>query len=118
MPVLGVMRFDRSIWTPVDCAPSGPGGVTVTCGSEISSATNGSSVKIVAGKNRCPAQPCASAAEFADKKIAAAATTASDRKGFMSELPLKMPMRRGRKAASASSQRIRQAQTIGGARER
>ena len=96
MPVLGVMRFDRSIWTPVDCAPSGPGGVTVTCGSEISSATNGSSVKIVAGKNRCPAQPCASAAEFADKRIAAAAKTASVRKGLMSELPLKMPMSRGR----------------------
>src|SRR5215471_1713020 len=112
------MRLERSIWTAVDCAPSGPGGVTVTCGSEISSATNGSSVRIVAGKNRSPAQPCASAAEFADKRIAAAAKTASDRKGFISELPLKMPMSRGRTQGGPASQRIKQAQAVGGARER
>src|SRR5262249_53598292 len=99
-------------------APSGPGGLTEICGIDISSATNGSSVRIVAGKNRCSAQPCASAAEFADKRIAAAARTASDRKGFMSELPLEMPMSRGRTHGGPASQRIRQAQTVGGARER
>jgi hypothetical protein len=50
----------------------------------------------VAGKKRWPAKPCANAAEFADKRIAAAANAASDRKGFISELPLELAMSRGR----------------------
>src|SRR5262252_4699962 len=60
-PKLGVMRFERSIWMSVSCEPSGAGGLRLTCGKEISSATNGSSVRIVAGKNRSPAKPCAHA---------------------------------------------------------
>jgi hypothetical protein len=48
----------------------------LTCGIDISSATNGSSVKIVAGKNRWPAKPCASAAEFVDRRMTAAAAAA------------------------------------------
>ena len=58
------------------------------------------------------------AEEFAERRIAAAAKTASDRKGFMSELPLEMPTSRDRTHGGPASQRIRQAQTVGGARER
>ena len=57
MPVFGVMRFDKSISMFVSCEASGAGGWRLTCGNEISSATNGSSVRIVAGKNRSPAKP-------------------------------------------------------------
>jgi hypothetical protein len=45
-------------------------------GNDASSATKGSSVRIVAGKNRLPAKPCADAAACAAKRMAAAARTA------------------------------------------
>src|SRR5690242_5925925 len=72
----GVMRFDRSIWMSVAREPSGPGGLMVTCGSGISSATNGSSVNIVAGKKRWPARPCANTTEFAERRMTAAGSAA------------------------------------------
>ena len=42
------------LYLPDHPAPSGPGGLTDICGIDISSATNGSSVRIVAGKTAAP----------------------------------------------------------------
>ena len=58
--------------TAIDCDPSGAGGLTVTVGNDISSATKGSSVRIVAGKKRSPAKPSARAL-LADRAASAAA---------------------------------------------
>src|SRR6516162_7501757 len=80
-PKLGVMRFERSIWMSVSCEPSCAGGLRLTCGKEISSATNGSSVRIVAGKNRSPAKPCAHAFRVG-RYISAAVAAASLIKPF------------------------------------
>jgi hypothetical protein len=66
-------------WMSVAREPSGPGGLMVTCGSEISSATNGSSVNIVAGKKRWPARPCANTTEFPERRMTAAGTAALHR---------------------------------------
>jgi hypothetical protein len=60
-PRSGVMRFAKSQSMPISRAPSGSLGERVMVGRLSSSATNGSSVKIVAGKNRAPAKPCAAA---------------------------------------------------------
>ena len=60
MSHFGVMRSAISEETSVSRVPP-PSGVTMleTVGSESSSATNGSSVVSVAGKNLLPAKPCA-----------------------------------------------------------
>src|ERR1700751_4569382 len=87
MPIAGVMRFDRSISMSVSRPPSGPGGLTVTCGSDISSATNGSSVKIVAGKKRWPANPCANAVELVEKRIMDTGTAVLQRVRSISIFP-------------------------------
>src|SRR5579872_2099771 len=47
-----------SVSRSISREPSGPFGLTVKVGSDISSATNGSSVSRVAGKKRCPTNPC------------------------------------------------------------
>src|SRR6516165_1217308 len=81
----------------VSCEASGAGGWRLTCGNEISSATNGSSVRIVAGKNRSPAQPCASAAEFMDRRATAAQRPPPIERGSLRRLPMEMPKRRAMK---------------------
>src|SRR5579863_8432681 len=76
MPRSGVIRFDRSTSRSYSWLPSALLGLRVTVGSDISSATNGSSVRIVAGKKRSPAKPCASAAELVNNRSTAAAAAA------------------------------------------
>ena len=114
---LGVINIDRSLPMSNSREPSLCVGSRVKVGSDISSATNGSSVRIVAGKKRSPAKPCANAVEFADKKMTAAATAALEGMGFMRRLPMEMPMGRGR-AEAARQLKGWQAQARGGARER
>jgi hypothetical protein len=52
-----VINIDRSLPTSNCREPSLAVGSRVKVGSDISSATNGSSVRIVAGKKRSPAKP-------------------------------------------------------------
>jgi hypothetical protein len=61
MPRSEVIRLEMLIPISSSWEPSGAGGLTVTIGNDISSATKGSSVRIVAGKKRSPAKPWASA---------------------------------------------------------
>jgi hypothetical protein len=51
-------------------------------GNESSSATNGSSVTSVAGKNRFPANPCAKAGSVATRKVLAASKISGIRPGI------------------------------------
>src|SRR5512146_1037642 len=65
--------------TSVSRVPSLARGLTVTVGSDISSATNGSSVAIVAGKKRSPANPCAAAGRANGKTNSAPSVAAEKR---------------------------------------
>lgn len=75
-PRLGVRRFARSNPKSVSFELSPAVGLKVTVGKDISSATNGSSVRMVAGKKRWPANPWASAWPQA-KKLAQPIESAS-----------------------------------------
>ena len=72
---LGVISIDRSLPMPSSRDPSLWVGLRLIVGSEASSATNGSSVRIVAGKKRSPAKPCAIASAPGNSAATAAAAT-------------------------------------------
>ena len=74
---LGVISIDRSLPMSSSREPSLCVGLSEMVGSEVSSATNGWSVRIVAGKKRSPAKPCAIAS--APGSRAATAATARPR---------------------------------------
>ena len=61
-------------------------GLTVKVGSDISSATNGSSVRIVAGKKRSPTKPWVWATE-GNKDSAAKAANAAQLLDVIKEIP-------------------------------
>src|SRR5258708_7403624 len=62
-PKSSVMRLAKS--TPTSCSrPDGLALLYCTVGSDISSATHGSSVASIAGKNRPPTMQCAKASEM------------------------------------------------------
>ncbi len=89
MSHFGVMRRAISEEISVSRVPP-PSGVTMleTVGSESSSATNGSSVVSVAGKNLLPAKPCAHTVVGTTNKTAAKVTifTAADSIGLKEKI--------------------------------
>ena len=92
---LGVISADRSVPMSSSREPSLWVGFRVTVGSEASSATNGSSVRIVAGKKRSPAKPCASASALGNSATTVAATRPRQSLGRISHAPQKIAQRRG-----------------------
>src|SRR5260221_6526034 len=80
------MRLARSTPTSSSCAPSAPVGGRVSVGSDISSATNGSSVSSVAGKKRSPAKPCAVASALGRMNASAARGAALKKERIMKVL--------------------------------
>src|SRR5262245_52695874 len=63
-----------SVWRKAGEPPELPNGWKETVGSDSSSATKGSSILSVAGKNRCPMIPCASAADVDAERMRTRAT--------------------------------------------
>src|SRR6202171_3017810 len=81
-PRFSVMRFDtsteKSVSRVADASPLAGVLIVEIVGSDSSSATNGSSVVSVAGKNRFPEVPCAKAASAVATHANAAPTMYSD----------------------------------------
>ncbi len=88
----GVISIDKSLPRSHSREPSLCVGFRVIVGSDISEATNGSSVRIVAGKKRSPAKPCAIAPAPGISAAAAAATKPRQDKRFMDRAPPKNRM--------------------------
>src|SRR5947208_4255330 len=104
MPKLGVMRFaistEISVWR---VPPSSGVLIVLTVGSESSSATKGSSVESVAGKNRAPAKPWPYARLVAPSSHTAQTIEKSITKCFMTYSSRKWEHRRDRDPRGRSS---------------
>src|SRR5450755_14717 len=87
IPRFSVTRFDTSTEKSVSrvAGPSSPAGALMDeiVGNDSSSATKGSSVVRVAGKNRFPAKPCAKAAPVTAADASARADISIDKRFFL-----------------------------------